>query len=267
MSRKKAFFISFLVSMAGVLTVYRLVWGAIQGRSSETDTPQTGVPKVAPGVHDSKTLLLGLGDSENPYFFLIKMSAINNRIGIGCVSPSFEFSDGDSMADSMRQAGMMQCLLDMEKELGINIDYYLQCSWRQAAALAEDMDEINIDGIGRDMPPVIRDFVLKGAEKISGESLVNCARKAAGFLDNEIGLAFLTESMAQLIMANPHRLEGVTDAIKENYSALNTNLNTTSLAGMKRIAGFLADSYVEYPRRVILKGDNRAKEKALYVLE
>lgn len=267
MSRRKAFFISFLISMAGVLTVYRLVWGTIQNRSSETDTPQTGIPKAAPGVHDSKTLLLGLGDEENPYFFLIKMSAINNHIGIGCISPSYEFADGDSMADSMRQAGMMQCLLDMEKEFGINIDYYLQCSWRQAASLVKDMEDINVDSIGRDLPPVIRDFLLKSAEKIDGESLVNCARKAAGFLDNELGLAFLTEGMAQLIMANPHRLEGVNEAIKENYSSLNTNLNTTSLAGMGRIAGFLADSYVEYPRRVILKGDNRAKEKTAYVLE
>lgn len=267
MSRKKAFFISFFISMVTVLTIYRLAWGGMQSRSKETDTPQTGVPKAAPGVHDSKTLFLGLGDEENPYFFIIKLSAINNRIGIGCISPSYVFSEGKTLADSFSKAGIVQCKMDAEEEFGVNLDYYLWCSWAQAATLVADMDDIGLDSLGRQLPPVIRDFLLEGAEKTDGQTLVNCAEKAAGFLDNEIGLAFLTESMAQLIINNPGQLGDCARAVRENYSALTTNLNTTSLAGMERITDFLAVSHVEYPRQVIVKGDNRASEKIALVLE
>lgn len=267
MSRKKAFFASFFISMAVVLAIYRGVWTVVQGRSSETDTPQEGVPKISTGVYDRKTLFLQLGDRENPYFFLLKFSAINNRIGICCISSGYEFSDGGTLAESFDRAGIMQCLLDMEEEFGIDIDYYLQCSWQQAAELVKDMTDIGLDSLGENLPPVIKEYLLKGAEKADGQSLISCAEKAAGFLDNEIGLAFLTESMAQLIINNPQQLCRVTALLKENYSSLVTSLNTAALADMDRITALLAQRYVEYPRQVILKGDNRAGEKVSIIME
>lgn len=267
MSRKKAFFASFFISMVVVLAIYRGVWAVVQGRSSETDTPQPGVPKTSAGVYDRKTLLLELGDKENPYFFLLKFSAINNRIGICCISSEYEFSDGGTLGESFEQAGIMQCLLDMEEEFGIDIDYYLQCSWQQAGALVKDMADIGLASLGENLPTVIRDYLLKGAEKADGQSLISCAEKAAGFLDNEIGLAFLTESMAQLIINNPQQLCQVTALLKENYSSLVTSLNTAALADMDRITGLLAQRYVEYPRQVILKGDNQAREKIALIME
>ena len=267
MNRRKAFFVSFTVSMAAVLAVYLLMWTGLQNRSRETDTPQTNIPKPVPGVQDSKSILLCLGDEDNPYFFIVKMSAITKRIGIGCISPSYRCSQGESLAQSFRKAGVKQCLLDIENEFGIDIDYYLHCSWKQAAQLTENMDDIGLEKLGEDMPPVIKNYLLESAEKTDGRTLINCAEKAAGFLDNEIGLAFLTESMAQLIINNPSCLPQIADNVKNIYSSLITNLNTESLVGMKRIAEFISDSYVEYPRDVILKNDSKAKEKINFVLE
>ena len=267
MSKKKAFFISFIVSMAAVFVIYSGMWAVIQNRARETDTPQQGVPKAAPGVNDSKSLLLGLGDKENPYFFVIKTSAISNRIGICCISPQYQFENGTNLAESMKRAGIKQCFMDIEEEFGINIDHYLYCGWQQAAKLCEDTGHIDISVFADNLPPVIKDYLLAGAEKINAQTVINCCEKAAGFLDNEIGLAFMTETMTQIIMANTHRLAGIAQNIKDEYSALNTSFNTTSLAEMERICGFLADSHIEYPRRIILKGDSKAADKIKTAME
>lgn len=267
MNGKKAFFISFFISMIGVAVIYGSMWGIIQGNARETDTPQPGVAKTIPGGEDSKTLLLGLGDGENPYFFVIKMSAITNRIGIGCISGQYEFSDGRTLAKSLNSAGIMQCLLDIEVEFDIKIDHYIYCDWQQAASLTKDMAHINLESLGENLPPVIKEYLLAGAEKLAAGTLINCRQKAAAFLDNEIGLAFLTETMAQLIMANSTHLSDITENIKDNYSAISTNLNTTSLAQLDRICRFLAVSHIEYPRQVIVKGEPKAGEKIALIME
>ena len=267
MNGRKAFFISFFISMIGVAVIYGSMWGMIQGKTRETDTPQPGIAKTVPGVNDSKTLLLGLGEGENPYFFVIKLSAITNRIGIGCISGQYEFSDGKTLAKSLKSAGIMQCLLDIEEEFDVKIDHYIYCSWQQAALLAKDMANINTDSLGEKLPPVIKDFLLSGAEKLAADTLINCRQKAAAFLDNEIGLAFLTETMAQLIMASSTNLADITENIKDNYSDIYTNLNTTSLAQLQRICQFLAVSHIEYPRRVIVKGQPEAAEKIRMIME
>ena len=71
-------------------------------------------------VEDSKTILLCI-DSYQPFFFIFKFSAIENRVGIAAISPSFEIDD-EKLEAKFKKAGAMQCLLDIENLYGINID-------------------------------------------------------------------------------------------------------------------------------------------------
>lgn len=261
MSRRKAFFASFFVSMIVVLAGFGILYGLMGTGAKETDTPQKGVPVTRPGTEDSKTLLLCVGD-EHRYFFIFKFDALQNKIGIGAISPQYEFSAGGSLADSLQKAGIMQCVLDLQEEFGIGIDYYLQCSWSQLGKITEELTEFGVEELGENLPLTVKNYLLKGAEMLDGKSLANAAAKAEAFLDNELGLAFMNETAWCTVKYNLENLsEQCGEAVKKNYSNLITNLNTEDLQKMERIMKFLAVSHLDYPREVIMKGDSRRQEK------
>ena len=261
MNSKKAFWYSFLLSMAVVLAAFGAVYGALTSYSRETDTPQTGVPINMPGVEDSKTILLCV-DEEFPYFFLFKFNAIENRVGTAVISPSYKFSSGKTLADSLQKAGAMQCLMDTETEFGIKVDYYIQCSWTQLGHMANGMNDFGVELLGDSLPPVIRDYLLKSAERIDGKSIVNAARKASAFLDTELGLAFLARSRHSLMENNMEKLsETAGNAIKENYDGIVTNINTQRLKRLDRIVSFLCGGHRQHNSAVITRDDNQRQQK------
>ena len=167
----KTFFYSFILSLIVGLAILGSVDVLLPDRSTETDTPKAGVPMRQVSVEDSKTLLLCI-DSRQPYFFLLKFSAIENRVGIAAISPSFEI-DNESLDEKFRKAGAMQCLMDIEERYGINIDYYLQCTWQQLGQMINGMRDIEIDSLGENLPSGIKNYLFKGADMLDVKSLVN----------------------------------------------------------------------------------------------
>lgn len=265
MNSRKTFFYSFLLSVFAAMGVFALVYITMSS-SLETDTPQQGVPMGRPGIEDSKTILLCIED-DCPYFLLMKFNAIENRVGIAAISQGFEIS-GISLGKRLESAGAMQCLMDLEAEYGIAIDYYLQCPWQQLSALVEDMDDIGIDSLGENLPQSIRNYLLKGADKLDGKSLVNAAEKAAGFMDNEIGLAFIVCSRKALIENNMEKLASCAGGeMKKNYSDYVTNINTQELKRMDRIINFLSAAHVTFDCAVIVKGDSQSHEKINSIIQ
>lgn len=257
----KAFFASFFVSLIIVLAGFGGLYLLIDRGSQSMDTPQKGVPVAVPGVQDSKTLLLCVGD-EVRYFFLFKFDALQNKVGIAAISPRYEISDGNSLEDSLKSAGIMQCVIDIREKAGVDIDYYLQCSWSQLGKITGGLTEFGIDQLGRGLPQGIRNYLLKGAEKLDGQSLANAAKKAEKLLDNRLGLGFMTEAARCTVMYNLDRLPQVCGGVvKDSYSRLVTDLNTTRLKGLDRIFNFLSVSHVEYLCHVIEAGDSLGQEK------
>ena len=266
MNNLKAFFYSFIFSAITLMIIFGCVDAALNTRTSETDTLQQGVPMGMAGGEDSKTILLCV-DEKYPYFFLFKFSAIENRVGIAALSPSLEISD-KNLAEIFSKAGGMQCLMDIEEQYGINIDYYLQCSWQQLGKIAGDMKPIEILSFGENLPDSIKNYLLKGVDMLDGKSLINAAEKAMGFLDNEIGLAFLTLSRHYLIENNIDILSDCGSIVlKENYSGIVTNINTNRLNRMDRILTFLAESFVEYRSVVVYGEDTDSHEKIASIIQ
>lgn len=265
MNSRKTFFYSFLLSSLVAMGVFGLVYLTMSS-SLETDTPQRGVPMGRPGIEDSKTILLCIED-DCPYFLLMKFNAIENRVGIAAISQGFEIS-ASSLGQSLKSAGAMQCLMDIESEYGIAIDYYLQCPWQQLSPLVKDMEDIGIDSLGENLPYSIRNYLLKGADRLDGKSLVNAAEKAAGFMDNEIGLAFLVFSRKALIENNMEKLSSCRGSeMKKNYSDYVTNINSNELKRMDRIINFLSAAHVTYDCAVIVKGDSQSHEKINSIIQ
>ena len=260
MKTAKVFFYSFILSLMVGLAMLGGVNIILANSSKETDTPKTGVPMREASVEDSKTILLCI-DSYQPFFFIFKFSAIENRVGIAAISPSFEIND-EKLEDKFKKAGAMQCLLDIENLYGINIDYYIQCSWQQLGKTLSGMRDIKIDSLGENLPVSIKNYLFKGTDTLDVKSLINAAEKASAFLDNDVGLAFMAYSRHWLLENNTDLLHGcASPVIKEDYSEIVTNINTERLNRMERILHFLASAHVEYKSVVITQGDSLSHEK------
>ena len=158
--------------------------------------------------------------------------------------------------------------MDIETEYNIIIDYYLQCSWQQIGRIVKNMKDIGISSFGENLPDSIKNYLLKGIDKLDGKSLVNAAEKASGFLDNEIGLAFLCYSRQILIENNIEIFsEQAENVIKDEYSGLVTNINTSRLNRMDRILDFLSVADVHYKSEIITAQDTAGKEKINNIIQ
>ncbi len=260
---RKVFFRTFFITLSIMLVCYGILYMIIDGRSKPVGKNRQGIPitrQPAPG--DSATVMVAAGDENRRYFFLIKFNGYRGKVSVTSISPSYILpSKGRNLTRSMEKAGVMQRVLDVKEEFGINVDYYINADWDGMRNLLEDFCEFGIEELGRQLPVVIQNFLLKSARAIDRNSLINAAEMAAGFLDNEIGLAFLNESVYRLLKYNGdniHRFVG--QQLKKGYSNIDTNINTEGMKKFERILNFIDPKVTEYLRRVVTKDETRRRE-------
>ncbi len=261
---RKVFFRTFFITLSIMLVCYGVLYMVIDGRSRPVGKNRQGIPitrQPAPG--DSATVMVAVGDDSRRYFFLIKFNGYRGKVSVISISPSYTLpSKGRNLTRSMEKAGILQRVLDIKEEFGINVDYYINTDWNGMRNLLEDFAEFGIEELGRQLPPVIQNFLLKSARGVDRDSLINAAEMAAGFLDNEIGLAFLNESVYRLLKYNGeniHRFAG--RQLKKGYSNIDTNINTEAMKKFERILNFIDPKVTGYLRRIVTKDELRRAEK------
>lgn len=269
MNGKKAFFTAFFTTLSLALICYAILYFAAAPSSQQTDTRKKGIPMATPGPQDSSTVFVSVGDDDGRFFFIVKFNGFQGNVSVVSVSPSYIYPAAQrTLEQSMEKAGIMQCVLDTKEEFGINIDYYINCSWNGMRKLLRDFSEFGIEELGKDLPPVIKGFLLKEAEKLDADSFINAAEKRNRFLDNEIGLAFLNEGAYLLLKYNGEKIpDCIGRQIKANYSSIDTNINTEALKGLERILGFIDPNIAEYRREIIISEEKEGKEKIKQALQ
>lgn len=247
-----------------MLAAFGGLYIVLRHRSRSAGTPQQGVAINQPTVNDTRNLFVSVGDDNSRFFFIFRFNAPQNKISVVSVSPSYIFSTtGRSMAQSMEKAGVLQCVMDTEGEFGIDINNYLHCDWDDMRDILQDFTDFGLERLGENLPAILKSLLLKNADYLDPDSLINAVEKAGRFMDNELGLGFLNECAYLLLYTNGENLDKYAgDRLKESYSALDTNLNTRSLKDYRRIIRFLDPAVVEYVRRVITAGDTEALTKA-----
>ena len=262
MTPKKAFFTTFAVTLSVMLAAYGLLYLSLSHSTSPAGTPQQGVPVVRPSVNDSRTIFMEAGDHQK-FYFLFKFNRIQSKISVVSISPDYVYpSVGRSLQQSAARAGIMQCVLDTKQEFGINIDYYISCSWRQAGQIIKNLTDFGLDELGEKLPVTIRNYLLKNADKLDTRSLINVLEKTENFLNNDLGLAFLNETAYLLLFHNGQELYSLTSQQFTNaYSSLSTNINAENLKGFERILIFLDPAVTTYCRNVITSQDADAHSK------
>lgn len=263
---KRTFLISFFLSFIVMMTALGVVWLGIVIKPKPVTNRAERVPIINPGPEDSKTLLLAVG--QQPFFFIIKLNAIENRIGIVGVSADYKPGRDSALWQIADFESVAGCQSALKENLGINIDYYLSCSWGQLRGILKGFEEVELWELGQDVPSGISSYLLKNASRVDTDSLINRLEKAEKFMDNEVGLAFMTECCCLFMRQNRRDMGQLfCDGVKEEYNGLNTNLNSQSLERLLTISKYLARGEAQYQRTVVCADEPAAEQKVKAVIE
>lgn len=255
MRAKRAFLYSFTVSFIVMGACLGVLWAGLEINSMQAGTPAPKVAMVNPGAEDSKTILIKTKVGRLPQYYLLKLNAIENKVGLVAISPRYKGIDQVSSLQGMGAARDM-----LKAELGVFIDYYLAIGEEQLRQVCRRFCEVEIDGI--EMPAVIRGYLLKNAQMADADSVLNRVRMCAGPLDSQVGLEFLGGYVMALIRAN--LVDNMGYAIKQVrncYSYTDTDMNTNSLDRMEIIARFLSKGTAECRYGIIAAEEEMAREK------
>lgn len=253
-----AFFYSFIAMGCGLL----ILWGTIRLGDVQTGTPQPKVPVLNPGTEDSKTILARIDFDGCGVYYILKFNAIENKIGILALSP--RFMDIDTVWNT---EGPMRAKERLKQSLGIPLDFYLDCGESQARAILQDFSGIELADFNGGIPQVIKSLLLKNAQRADVDSLFNAVSRSAGFLDNGVGLEFLSRCAHLLTEANfAQRGAYCFDRISQVYRHIDTDMNKNSLDRLKIISRFLSRGTPEIHSDAIIFEDGSAGEKITRVL-
>ena len=243
------FFIAFSFMLCGFAALY---WIADYSSPIQTGENRTDIPILTPDYNDSKTALIVMDTDSADFFFLLKLNALQKKVSLVSVPSSFYLSSaGRTMGESMKYAGIMQCVQDICAEFDITVNYHLLCDKTSMDSLLSSFSGFSAD-IFPDMPQSIKSFLLKGSEYIDTTTLVNSVDMSAAVLDNPLGLEFLSAAGLQLLENNMQNICDYALAdIKNNFSNLTTNIGTQDIDRLKRIISFLIDDSTKYDRIVL----------------
>ncbi len=260
---KKIFFKTFFITLAIMMACYGILYIAIDNDSYRADSPKTDVPVNKPTHKDSATVLISRGDNKRQFFFIIKFNGYQNNVSIITISPSYILpSKNTSLSQSIEKAGVMQCVLDIKEEFGINVDYYINCNWDGMRKLLENFTEFGIEELAGNLPPVIKGFLLANADMLDRDSMINAVEKAGVFLDNELGLGFINEGIYRLLKFNGENIHKyISRQLKSGYSSVQTNINSRDMKTFERVLGFIDPNTALYKRQIIIAGEKYRLKK------
>lgn len=260
MKRIYAFFISFILTFCIMLCMFAGLYWIVSREIHAAEVKQQGVPVATIQPKNSKTTLCVVKTDEEEYYFLIKLNAIQNKVSVVALPQGFYMDGADrTLAESMDYAGVRQCVQDLTEHFAIKISYHFVCDLNTADKLAEGFRQA--EGGGITIPQKFENC-FKGGGITSAKIAAAMAISDAGEEDT----AFIGAAVAELVKANMDNIGlYMSQAVKENYSALNTDIGTIELAQLEEIVKFLCNESTEYGFVAVKQEQNpqQAVEKEL----
>lgn len=251
MKRTKAFLLSFTITFCVMVISFMAVYWFVGWSGQESvGKNQQGVPILSLTPEDTKTTLMVLDCSDAKFYFLLQLNAIQNRVNLVSVPADFYLSVSQrTLAESMAYAGVRQCVQDLSRQFDISIDYHLVTDLAQLAKLMDGFGQLDTEKVA--VPQSIKTYLLKSARYISVATVLDGIAISPSLLDNSIGIEFLNLAGITLLQTNLEKMETVADNIRENYTAINTDINTQDLDVIKRIIRLLKSTQTEFGRLVV----------------
>lgn len=257
MGRVKAFFVTFGISLCVVFAGYMALYWQVKTGLQQADTPQQGIAALRVETEDSKTCLLVLDFDEARFFTLVKLNAIQGKVNVVGIPASFYLDTAQrTLAQSMDYAGVMQCVQDISRQFDVAVDCFMVCDSEAIGTLTKDFAPVEMDGI--DVPrPLQRYLPQQGS--MDGASVFGAVDYCSGQLEEAAANEFVNGVLYRLVRDNLQAMySSFPQAVKDNFSAINTDMGTTQLARLKRIAALLSGVDVSCDRLVL--GDAAAAQ-------
>ena len=149
MSKRKAFFVGFALTLIVLLPLYAgvFLWQVSRPTDSAADTPAYRIPIASPGEGDCKTMLIISRSGENTHFVLMGADALNNRFFLSSLpAETVVLSDGKArtLAQALDHAGPAYAANALAQTLNITIDHYLSGKASTFAAMAENLGSAEV---------------------------------------------------------------------------------------------------------------------------
>ncbi len=265
MSAKKVFIKSFVYSLIFIFCLYAGMLFLINSNNTtqEINVNQEGVAILTPDVDDSKNILIVLEGYENRFFYILNLNAIQNKVSLVSVHDDFLLKEsGNTIDENFQKAGIMQSSFDLSKDFGITIDHYLKLDYDTIIELSKDFNDVNIKSISDGMPAELQALLLKSAEEIDINSIINLIMKGENILSTKEGTAFFNELLFFLLRDNIFDIDDeFIKSFKENFSYIQTDINTVAIEKLSKIHSFFSLEETVFLRDVIFTNEENYLEK------
>lgn len=248
MTNKRAFWISFLISLAVIVPGYlALLAYTLVTPSVAADTPQTDIPVVFPTVQDDRTVLVMTGGEtvkEATGYTLVRLDALHRRLtALSLPAGTVVLVEGSpvTLSQAVASAGPTQGVRALEETLDVSVDNYLFTPSGTLADIAGNLGtakmklrsyissdalerlSLAVDGV-EELPlsPALLAEVLESGE-VTGAA--QCELRACGY--------------AAFLSAGRKNLTSLVENVRANSGSIATDLTATQLYDYERLLGFL----------------------------
>lgn len=251
MEKLKAFFAAFTAALCIMLFCYGgLYWRYSSKWEKQAGGEKHNVPILTAMADDSKNILMIYRAQKADFYFLLQFNAIQDRINVLSLPQNIYMEKVQrTLGESMEYAGVLQCVQDLSAQYELAVDYYLVCGTQQLLQLTQGFEAVKTEGM--EIPHYVENYLLKGSDRAEAAALVEAVDICSDVLCCPVGLEFVnlagyTLLKDNLAAAKSHSLL----SIRDDFSALSTNIGTVEAEKLKRILNLLLRSQPQFNRGV-----------------
>lgn len=244
MSGKKAFWISFALTLGLLIPLYAVALFLGTAGMSDPDAPAAGegvgIAVRRPDAGDAKNLFLAVR-GENSWFLLLRFDALQGKCSVAALPGSLlltrESGEQTTLADLDDYAGPGIAAQRLAQLLDIKLDHYLSLPQQTLIELAEQMGNITVDANWPELAKK-QGLLADQEERVTlsadgAAALLGRAGTDADELRARIYSAFLLAGMDRLNTLLP-------DFLRTSSSSLDTDILATDIYDYQRILDYLA---------------------------
>lgn len=250
MSRKKAFWLSFFITLAVLLPIYAAVilYGTVRG-AKPADTAQSGVWVAQAKRSDAQTVLVmtGAGTAQTAdTFALVRFDAYNERLCVATLPPETIVLIGGApytLTECVQSAGPSQAIAALRETLGIEVNHYLFAAPRTLWSIAEQYGTVRLplsSYLSDEALTALHMTADDGAQTQTLTPRMLAEALQSGYAAGDTLCTLRAKGYAAFLAAGAGRLaDTLPQSVRTNSSRLATNISATELYDYERTLQFL----------------------------
>jgi hypothetical protein len=245
MSRAKAFWVGFGISLAVVVPLYLAAAAYSFVSSAPVTTSQSGVPIVTAVADDARTLLVMTGAQQPDSFVLVRLDAYHGIVSTAAIPAELtvQCSGQTATLEAMAQrAGPAQAAAALRETLEIPIHQYLYCTGDTLAALCADFPSVRMDlsrYLSDDALAAVQ-LNLEGVEQLTLTPSMLYGALQQGAKTPALQLCLRADGYLAFAQAAAEQVpDTFLDALRGVVSGASTNFTATDIYSYQRIFKFL----------------------------